>query len=193
MAVKAGMLLCLALLAVADGASAEPKLRIGTVADALIGGSATLPILLEDGDADYGGFNAKIQLPPGVTVTDVAPGALLSQGFILDYNARPAAQGSTLAIVAYSSRALFSASSGLFFRTEPGAVLCGDADASASVDVSDAYWVARYTIDLEPTPFDLQAADVDGDGSVSVGDALAIARWTVDLPVTGTCLGAAGP
>ncbi|MBO4879352.1 MAG: dockerin type I repeat-containing protein [Clostridia bacterium] len=74
-----------------------------------------------------------------------------------------------------------------FARLRLGAILppiplCGDADGSGSVTVTDAVTVLRFAMSLaEPTPLQLFRSDTDGDGSVTVSDAITILRIAMGL------------
>lgn len=74
-----------------------------------------------------------------------------------------------------------------FARLRLGAILppiplCGDADGSGSVAVSDAVTVLRFAMDLvEPTPLERFRSDADGDGALTVMDALTALRTAMGL------------
>jgi len=64
--------------------------------------------------------------------------------------------------------------------------LCGDADLSGAVTVTDGVQVLRAAADLSSscTP---ARCDVDGSGSISVTDGVNVLRAAADLPFTANC------
>jgi hypothetical protein len=65
--------------------------------------------------------------------------------------------------------------------------LKGDVNGDGKVDITDALFIAQYTVGLRTlTPTQLAAGDVNCDGKVDITDALFIAQYTVGLR-TGFC------
>lgn len=67
-----------------------------------------------------------------------------------------------------------------------GSDLCGDADGSGSVNVTDGVQTLRAAAGL-PSPCTLARCDVNGNGEVSVTDGVQVLRNAAGLPLTGTC------
>jgi len=116
------------VLALSPLAAAEPQLTLGTVAVEQ-GGTASLEVGLADGTENYGGINATILLPEGVTVTGVTEGPLLGAGgFEVQYRNFAGATEQGVSVVAYSGATAFNALSGVVLlldmtvtgRTAPG-------------------------------------------------------------------------
>ena len=55
--------------------------------------------------------------------------------------------------------------------------ICGDANRSLSVNVSDAVWIINYVFSGGNPPLPLEAGDVDCSGSVNVSDAVRIINY----------------
>ena len=89
----------LSILLAASTAIAAPKLSLTGPATVQKGGTATLQLCLTGGTEPYGGFNARIGLPKGVTVTSVARGALLPGAFVLDHRVSETSTRVWLAVV----------------------------------------------------------------------------------------------
>jgi parallel beta-helix repeat protein len=61
----------------------------------------------------------------------------------------------------------------------------GDVNGDGKVDITDALFIAQYTVGLRTlTPTQLAAGDVNCDGKVDITDALFIAQYTVGLRTT---------
>ena len=52
----------------------------------------------------------------------------------------------------------------------------GDVNCSGSVNVTDIVVTAQYILEMNPDPFDFDAADMNGDGDITVTDIMIIAR-----------------
>ncbi len=76
-----------------------PTLRLEDV-EASPGTTALIPILVEDGTIPYGGLNAGLRLPPGVSLSWFDRGADLPDGYTLDVRSRTAADGAALVTLA---------------------------------------------------------------------------------------------
>ncbi len=61
--------------------------------------------------------------------------------------------------------------------------LLGDANCSKTVTVSDIVATAQYILEMNPEPFDFQAADVNADNSISASDIVLILRIIMDQPM----------
>ncbi|MBN2443900.1 MAG: dockerin type I repeat-containing protein, partial [Spirochaetales bacterium] len=66
------------------------------------------------------------------------------------------------------------------------AVLLGDVNSDGSVDIVDALLIAQWYVQLDPLPFNVDAADTNCSGSVDIVDALLIAQYYVGL-INGFC------
>jgi subtilisin family serine protease len=55
--------------------------------------------------------------------------------------------------------------------------LCGDADSSGSVDISDAVYLINYIFSHGPAPNPLLAADANNDGSIDISDAVYLVNY----------------
>lgn len=75
-------------------------------------------------------------------------------------------------------------------RTSAATPLCGDADVSGAVTVTDGVRALRAAADL-PGGCDPSVCDVDGSGGVTVTDGVRVLRAAADLPVALECGGAA--
>ncbi len=64
--------------------------------------------------------------------------------------------------------------------------LCGDADASGALTVTDAVATLRAAAGLEG-PCNTGVCDVDGDGAVGVTDGVNVLRAAAGLPATLSC------
>jgi hypothetical protein len=72
-------------------------------------------------------------------------------------------------VQAWDNRDAFSISPLWTFVTAP---LCGDADGSESVDISDAVYLINYIFGGGPAPDPLLAGDANCDGAVDISDAV---------------------
>ena len=61
--------------------------------------------------------------------------------------------------------------------------LLGDANCSKAVTVSDIVTTARYILDMNPEPFDFEAADVNVDNSITASDIVLIMHIIMDKPM----------
>ena len=61
--------------------------------------------------------------------------------------------------------------------------LLGDANCSKAVTVSDIVTTARYILDMNPEPFDFEAADVNADNSITASDIVLIMHIIMDKPM----------
>jgi hypothetical protein len=57
----------------------------------------------------------------------------------------------------------------------------GDVNSDNSINIVDALLIARYYVNLNPSPFNQDKADVDCNGIINIVDALLIARYYVQL------------
>lgn len=71
------------------------------------------------------------------------------------------------------------------------AQVCGDADGSGTVSVSDGVQTLRAAAGLQST-CTAAACDVDGSGAVTVTDGVSVLRKAAGLAITENCSGAAG-
>ncbi|MBN2441082.1 MAG: DUF3160 domain-containing protein [Spirochaetales bacterium] len=58
---------------------------------------------------------------------------------------------------------------------------CGNVDENTTIDIVDAFLIARYYVDLPLEIFNPDFADVDGNSLIDIVDALLVARFYVDL------------
>ena len=72
-------------------------------------------------------------------------------------------------IQAWDSHNAFSIGPLWTFVTAP---LCGDADGSESVDISDAVYLIAYIFSGGPAPIPLASGDASCDGAVDISDAV---------------------
>ncbi|MBN2441192.1 MAG: dockerin type I repeat-containing protein [Spirochaetales bacterium] len=63
----------------------------------------------------------------------------------------------------------------------PPAGTPGDVNGDGSTDIVDALLVAQYYVNLNPSPFHIDAADTNCDGNIDIVDALLIAQFYVGL------------
>jgi hypothetical protein len=70
--------------------------------------------------------------------------------------------------------------------SDGGTEVCGDADGSGSVNVTDGVQTLRAAAGL-PSPCTLARCDVNGNGEVSVTDGVQVLRGAAGLPLSGTC------
>lgn len=166
------LMLTVILVGVAPGASAQPKLALGSV-NTLPGQTASLDVrLLSAGPEAYAGFNAEVVLPEGVTVTGVSRGGLLTDGaFFTDYYTSSDGGNNATAVIAYSGRDTFAASSGVLLRMNlqidrnaaPGTHPTAFVNARQAMSNADGHSVPPATVDGSIT------VDVDEDGD-GIGD-----------------------
>lgn len=100
----------LALLAVP--ALAEPQLSLNS-AGAVLGGTATLKLRLDNAGELCDGVNAKIALPMGVALLDVTAADLVSDEFAVVFHAPDENPDNVYTFAAYSTSNTFAADSGL--------------------------------------------------------------------------------
>lgn len=67
-----------------------------------------------------------------------------------------------------------------------GGELCGDADGSGAVTVTDGVQTLRAAAGLE-SPCTAARCDVNGNGTITVTDGVQVLRAAAALPITGTC------
>ena len=67
-----------------------------------------------------------------------------------------------------------------------GGALCGDADGSGAVTVTDGVQTLRAAAALEST-CTLARCDVNANGTITVTDGVQVLRAAAGLPITGTC------
>jgi endoglucanase len=65
--------------------------------------------------------------------------------------------------------------------TPPSQDLLGDVNGDGVVTITDALLIARYYVNLNPSPFNSNVADTNCDSNVNILDALLIARYYVGL------------
>lgn len=70
---------------------------------------------------------------------------------------------------------LISASTTFPFRV----MLLGDVDDNGAVELNDAIYIARFTVEGNPQPFVEDVADYDGQDGIALNDAIEVARSTV--------------
>jgi hypothetical protein len=81
----------------------------------------------------------------------------------------------------------------LGIATNVSAQVCGDADGSGAVTVTDGVQVLRAAADLSSDCTQRKnSCDVDGNGTVTVSDGVNVLRKAADLPVTDNCPGGSG-
>jgi hypothetical protein len=61
--------------------------------------------------------------------------------------------------------------------------LLGDANCSKTVTVSDIVTTAKYILEMNPEPFDFEAADVNVDGNITASDIVLILHIIMDEPM----------
>ncbi len=59
------------------------------------------------------------------------------------------------------------------------ACLLGDVDDNGAVELNDAIYIARFTVEGNPQPFVEDVADYDGQDGIALNDAIEVARSTV--------------
>lgn len=128
-----GLLLLLAV----SCAAAAPGLSLTGPASVQQGRPLTLQLRLTGGTEPYNGFNARLSLPKGVTVTAVNAGAVLPVGFVLDHAVTETPAELWLAVVGYSSTAGITAAEGALL--------------DLVLQVSAAARVATHSIDFAAT------------------------------------------
>jgi hypothetical protein len=69
------------------------------------------------------------------------------------------------------------------------AAVCGDVNASGTIDIVDALLIAQYYVGANPAGFDPSVADVNGSGGVDIVDALRVAQYYVGLVTQLSCPG----
>lgn len=77
------------------------------------------------------------------------------------------------------------------FATPARGQVCGDADGSGTVSVSDGVQTLRAAAGLATT-CTTAACDVDGSGAVTVTDGVSVLRKAAGLPITENCSGSSG-
>jgi hypothetical protein len=147
------------LLSGAGCAVAAPQLSVTGPANVQQGRSATLQLRLTDGAQPYGGFNARIALPKGMSVTGVTAGALLPPGFTTDYLVTQDAANVWVAVLAYSGTASIAGTNGILLNI----MLQASTTATAGT-----YRVAFASSNANPVINSMHAlADVHGAQSIS--------------------------
>ncbi len=106
----AGLTALMVMLAVVPS-RAEPQLSLSS-AGAVLGGTATITLRLDDASELCGGVNGKLSLPAGVQLADVVSGDLLSDAFTVVSHALAETADNTYTFAAYSTLDAFSADSG---------------------------------------------------------------------------------
>ena len=79
----------------------------------------------------------------------------------------------------------------LFTLRPASAQVCGDADGSGAVTVTDGVQTLRAAAELD-SACTVEACDIDGSGSITVTDGVGVLRKAAGLPVTDNCPSAAG-
>lgn len=77
------------------------------------------------------------------------------------------------------------------FATPARGQVCGDADGSGTVSVSDGVQTLRAAAGLATTCTNA-SCDVDGSGAVTVTDGVSVLRKAAGLPITENCSGGSG-
>ncbi len=165
----------------AGGSGSDPARLELAAGWGLPGGDTTAELRLAGGAQSYGGVNARLELPPGLTLTGVRPGALLSAtGATVAWEAIATGAGSLVSVCAQAGGEAFgtvpvngvlllldlavapTASPGpygLRFVTANRDVMLNSGRALASADGA---------VSIRPTPVDgvltVLSADADGDG-----------------------------
>lgn len=176
-------------VSMAPGALAQPQLALGSV-NALPGQTASLDVrLLSAGGEAYAGFNAEVLLPQGVTVTGISKGGLLTDGaFFTDYYTSSAGGNDATALIAYSGKDAFAASSGVLLRMSlriansatPGTYPAPFVNARQAMSSAEgSYSVPPATVNGSIT------VDVDGDGD-GIGDGWEQQHFGSTIPANAT-------
>ncbi|MCC6963521.1 MAG: hypothetical protein IT585_09745 [candidate division Zixibacteria bacterium] len=66
---------------------------------------------------------------------------------------------------------------GVFCYTDPVHFLCGDADGSGAISISDAVCLINYIFAGGPAPDPLAAGDADSSGTISISDAVYVINY----------------
>ncbi|MFH1148212.1 MAG: NosD domain-containing protein [Pseudomonadota bacterium] len=99
------------LMAMSTYAYAMPNLTFDSI-NVLPGQTGMLTLGLSGGGEPYAGVNAKIILPEGITIASVSRGALLPDGFMVDWCSVHDQADNWVTVIAYSGTHTFSAPSG---------------------------------------------------------------------------------
>lgn len=164
---------------------AKPRLKL----DAIVtqpGLNSNLTLSLQAGDEPYTGFNAKITMPDGITITDLSAGDLLDSSFHIEYHTSADADTNYVNILVYSKTSTFTDNGSLvnlslsvsgetlpgdhaisFATVDPGVLNAAHALSNADGLISVDHSIDNGTITvLVASPPDTDAAkDGDGDGA----------------------------
>ncbi len=150
------LLTSMLLIAISHTAQAAPTLSMGTsttVADS----NSILQLSIADTDMAYGGFNARLEYPSCMAVTNVAAGSLLGDSFVIDSVAATDGATTNLALIAYSGTETFSTDGDLLSLTFQVGADCA----------TGQHIVSFATVNAEPL-VNTKHAISNQDGTVSV-------------------------
>ncbi len=156
-------------------AYAVPELKFG-IAGEKADGTALLDLSVRNGSGTYAGFNAKILLPKGITVSGISKGELLSSGsFVADFRPFSDASHDGAVLIAYSGTDTFGGN-GVLMKLSlriADSLAPGTADALFAT-VNEGTVNSRYALaDVSSTSLTLTPApgyiavgheDADADG-----------------------------
>jgi len=95
-----------------NSAFAKPQLKLDSIVTQP-GSNSNLTLSLQAGDGPYTGFNAKITMPEGITITGLSAGDLLDSSFHIEYHTSAEADTNYVNILAYSETSAFTNSGSL--------------------------------------------------------------------------------
>ncbi len=154
-----------------NSAFAKPQLKLDSIVTQP-GLSSILALSLQAGDEPYTGFNAKIMLPIGITITDLGAGDLLDSGFNIEYHTNVDAEKNYVNILAYSKTATFTNSGSLV-----------NLSLSVSTEILPGDHVISFaTVDI--TSLNAAHSLSNADGSISVDHS--ISNGTITVLVAGS-------
>lgn len=90
-----------------NNALAKPQLKLDSIVTQP-GLNSNLTLSLQAGDEPYTGFNAKITIPDGITITGLSAGDLLDSSFFIEYHTSADADTNYVNILAYSETSTFT-------------------------------------------------------------------------------------
>ena len=162
------IMMCLLLLS-SQQVIADPQLSISSV-ELSQGATGSVNLSLSGGTEPYAGVNARILVPEGVTITNVSRGELLPpELYTVQWQPYSGAEGTGIAVVAYSSTTAISEASGVLLTL----------DLQVAVDaVTGAYAISFGTTNENPLINVIHALS-NADGSVSVLHTIADGMITI--------------